>query len=89
MVDLVGIDVHICHIYHGEISNFRCLLRQFCTTLIHQTKCVTMCIVCLTILVKLQSNPKWLNTRRNTHLGHALAAPKYNTAIFNQNPNRI
>ena len=76
-----------CHIYHGEILNFKCLLRHFCATLIYQTKCVTMYIVFHTILVKLQSNQTWLGTTRNTHLGHALAASKYNTAIFNQNPN--
>ena len=56
-----------CHIYHGEISNFKCILLHFCTTLIYQIKCVTMYIVCHTMLVKLQSNPTLLKTTKNRH----------------------
>ena len=75
-----------CHNYHGEISNLKCMLRHFCTTLIYQTKCVTMYIVCYTNLVKLQLNPSLLKTTINRHLGHALVASKYNTAILNPIP---
>ena len=46
-----------CQIFHGEILNFKCILRHFCITWIYQTKCVTMYIVCHTILVELQSDP--------------------------------
>ena len=50
------------HIFYGEVFNFKYIILHICTTLIGQTKCVTMYIVCHTILVKLQSNPSWLNT---------------------------